>query len=97
MLGWWWGAVIDGKPNDDLTKNISQQLDKATVFGLQTEAWNPSLYLTGNFGVTNPAYLFNNAISKREREKESVWTMSFYSQRTKGYSSTAFQMTLTFS
>ena len=101
LLGMCWAGgrpVIDGKPNDDLTKNISQQLDKATVFGLQTEAWNPSFYLTGNFGVTNPAYLFNNnAISKREREKESVWTMSFYSQRTKGYSSTAFQMTLTFS
>lgn len=93
LLGMCWsgGAEIDAKNIfPDLTRGVSQKLDKATVYGLQTEANNVSFYLTGNFGVLNTfAYGFphKDNWSRHERAFESEWTISRYDSRLKKYTS----------
>ncbi len=93
LLGMCWsgGAQIDAKNVfPDLTKGVSQKLDKATVYGLQTEANNLTFYLSGDFGVLNsPAYGFprKDAWSRHERGFESEWTISSYDSKQKKYTS----------
>lgn len=100
FLGMCWaggGPDLKGIPTPDLTKGISKQLDKATVYGLQTEAWNPSFYFGGNFGVLNPVYsLGQDKVAKREKEHESTWTISTYSPTLKTYTSISVLETITF-
>ena len=91
LLGMCWsgGGPANKKMElPDLTKGISKSLDKATVYGLKTEAANIPFWMTGNFGVFNPAYAFDSgAFGKNERENESVWTISKYSPTLKKYTS----------
>jgi len=89
LLGMCWagGAEINAKEfRADLTGGISKLLDKATVYGLKTEANSVSFKLSGNFGVVNPAYLSgNNDWARHERGFESEWTVSRYNNASKKY------------
>jgi hypothetical protein len=84
LLGMCWAGGLDFAANDkqnlpDLTARISNQLDKATVYGLKTEANSIGFRLSGNFGVLNPAYYYgNDKWSRHERAFESDWTVSTY-------------------
>ena len=84
LLGMCWAGGLELSANDkqnlpDLTAGISKQLDKATVYGLKTEANSIGFNLSGNFGVLNPAYYGgNNKWARHERAYESEWTVSSY-------------------
>jgi len=79
-----WAAGLYFSANDrqnlpDLTAGISEKLDKATVYGLKTEANSIGFYLSGNFGILNPAYYGgNNKWARHERGYESEWTVSSF-------------------
>ena len=84
LLGMCWAGGLDLSVNDpdnlpDLTIDISKQLDKATVYGLKTEANSVSFNSSGNFGVLNPVYIFgSNKWARHERAFESDWSVSSF-------------------
>ncbi|MBS1632570.1 MAG: hypothetical protein JST10_08355 [Bacteroidetes bacterium] len=84
LLGMCWAGGLDFADRDpdnlpDLTMGISKQLDKATVYGLKTEANSICFYLGGNFGVLNPAYYGgSNKWARHERGFESEWSISSF-------------------
>ncbi|MEO7461907.1 MAG: hypothetical protein ABIT96_04220 [Ferruginibacter sp.] len=99
LLGMCWsgGAEINSKDSrPDLTLSISQKLDKATVYGLKTEANSVSFYLSGNFGVLNPAYYLGNGDwSRHERAFKSEWTITRF-DNSKKYIQENFYKTVKF-
>jgi RHS repeat-associated protein len=101
LLGMCWsggGPTYKNRKLPDLTLNISQKLDKATVYGLRTEAMSWSFRATGDFGSLNPAYIFSNDVyAKNDRANVSVWTMSKYSPTLKKFTSERVHKTVTLS
>ncbi len=91
LLGMCWAGgstEIKSEPRLDLTRQISEKLDKATVYGLKTEAMSYSFLRSGNFGTLNPIYLLtNDEYAKNDRANESVWTISRYSSTLRKYTS----------
>lgn len=91
LLGMCWAGGLELSANDkqnlpDYTAGISEKLDKATVYGLKTEANSIGFRLSGNFGVLNPAYYGgNNKWARHERAFESEWTVSSYNAATGKY------------
>lgn len=84
LLGMCWAGGLDFSANDpdnlpDLTAGISEKLDKATVYGLKTEANSISFNRSGNFGVYNPLYEVDSKKWRRhERAFESEWTVTSF-------------------
>ena len=91
LLGMCWAggryfAANDRQNLPSLTKNISMQLDKATVYGLKTEANSISFRICGDFGTYNDAYNFESRKWRRyERAFESEWTVTSFNASTGAY------------
>ncbi len=79
------GVPVGNNPHYDITDNISKSLDRATVYGLKTEASSLPFKLFGNFGSISPDYFFSGEISKWERKYRSTWTVTSYNPELKKY------------
>ena len=76
---------VNGTDRPDLTLGISKSLDKATVYGLKTEAGSLPFKMSGNYGAMSPDVLFSGNMSKNERKYRSTWTISSYDTKLGAY------------
>ena len=77
------GVAVNGKPHPNLTRPMSESLDKATVYGLKTETGNLPFRMFGNFGSISPDVVGSGKVSKWERKYRSTWAVTSYDAQLK--------------